>query len=132
MILCIYIFVNVPERNCLRSKRGLEYNGNISISSTGQRCFDWYHSIDAPKGFGGMESLSTDMNFCRVVFPAREVKPYCVTHSTVTKNIVHVTCDVGQKCGIQSPQDTYGYCDIPYCDGKLYDYVLRLFFFFAW
>ncbi|XP_062576818.1 uncharacterized protein LOC134238715 [Saccostrea cucullata] len=105
------------EKDCKETERGMEYQGEQSITRGGIACQRWDrtypHVPDDRISFPG-STLSRQENYCRN--PTGEPLPWCYT---VSRDVRWQTCDIpfcfnasfqcdfsGGMCGLEQPSDT--------------------------
>ena len=105
-------FAVITYPNCKLTREGMEYRGNISVTTSGKTCQRWDRQEPHTHGYDSHlpGNASIHENFCRNPL-ANETIPWCYT---------------------TDPNVRYELCDIPACGNVIFLFKLNLFIICSW
>ena len=97
MIFVHHLFAAITYPNCKLTREGMEYRGNISVTTSGRTCQRWDRQKPHAHEYGSHlpGNASLHENFCRNPLAYDESTPWCYT---TDPNIRFELCDI-PACG---------------------------------
>jgi len=94
----VFCFVDLSNKECLQSPRGEVYSGTKSVTRSNKTCVSWLvRKSEAYKFPNDNNNAKQAKNYCRVLEPKYDERPWCYTTT------------------FGSSGQYFEYCDIPLC-----------------